>query len=395
MIVRKTTDAEAQRVNELFAIAFEMTLTNCPADPGNDRIHHWAAFTDDTMDMMSTFTISDYQIGFDSHSCKMGGIGGVATLPQYRRMGGIRKCFEKALPDMYENGYDFSYLYPFSTNYYRKFGYECCVQKYHATILLGLLNPVPVNGTFRMAESCCPMTEAIMAVDKVWESKYNMMVQHEDDYYKWTKEVNPAVKQEFTYVYFSDEGKPLAYTTFRKVDQNDGRNLVCSRFCFLNKEGYMGLMHVFKSLATDHMYAKFTIPSEASMQYLMPEWSLGAAQWSVQPAGMVRVVNVENALKKAAYIGTGTISIAVKDPQISQNDHCFTVDFTDGKAVSVTVDQNQPDITLTIPTFSALISGVGIFTEAASWMNGIQIHNGSAPFSQVFYRKNLMITDFF
>ena len=31
--------------------------------------------------MMSNFVINDYDVRFDGHACKMGGIGGVATLP--------------------------------------------------------------------------------------------------------------------------------------------------------------------------------------------------------------------------------------------------------------------------------------------------------------------------
>lgn len=395
MIVRKTTAEEAQRVNELFAIAFETPLTKCPADPDNDRIHHWAAYTDDGAEMMSNITISDFQIHFDGSSCKMGGIGGVASLPQYRRMGGIRGCFEMALPDMYETGYEFSYLYPFSTAYYRKFGYECCVQKYLATIQLSLLNPLPVDGTFRMAELSKPMGDAIIQIDRIWESKYNMMVQHQDSDYGWTEKCNPAVTQEFTYVYYSSNGTPKGYTTFVKADQPDGRNLVCRRFCFLDSEGFRGLMHLFRSLASDHRFVKIPMPSNTAMQYLMPEWSLGAASWHVQPAGMVRVVNVENVLKKAKYIGSGTIAIQIHDPQIQQNNRCFGIVFDNGRAVSVTVCEAQPDIILSIPTFSALISGVSDFAEAALWMDGLELLNENAPCSQVFYRKNLMISDYF
>ena len=109
MIVRKTALEEARRVNELFAICFEMPYTNCPADPEKDDATHWAAFDEDG-EMMSTFTVSDFTVQFDGSPCKMGGIGGVATLPQYRRRGGIRACFREALPDMYGSGYDFSYL---------------------------------------------------------------------------------------------------------------------------------------------------------------------------------------------------------------------------------------------------------------------------------------------
>ena len=40
MIVRKTALEEARRVNELFAICFEMPYTNCPADPEKDDATH-------------------------------------------------------------------------------------------------------------------------------------------------------------------------------------------------------------------------------------------------------------------------------------------------------------------------------------------------------------------
>lgn len=94
MIVRKTALEEARRVNELFAICFEMPYTNCPADPEKDDATHWAAFDEDG-EMMSTFTVSDFTVQFDGSPCKMGGIGGVATLPQYRRRGGIRRASGK------------------------------------------------------------------------------------------------------------------------------------------------------------------------------------------------------------------------------------------------------------------------------------------------------------
>lgn len=393
MIIRKTTPEEKQRTDELFSIAFETPLEPGPSEPESARFHHWAAF--DGEEMMSTFTITDFEIHFDGHACRMGGIGGVATLPQYRRRGGIRGCFEAALPDMYENGYDFSYLYPFSTSYYRKFGYECCVQKYHWTVQLSQLNPPAVNGSFRLAERNHPMTGAIRTIDRVWESKFNMMVQHAEEDYGWAKKCDPAAKQEFTYVYFDASGAPKAYTTFKMAMESDGRNLLCSRLVFLDKEGFAGLMHLFKSMASDHMYAKFTTPALPAMQYLMPEWSLGAARWSVQPAGMVRVVNVETILKKARYVGSGTISLEILDPQIPRNNACFTVTFSDGQAVSVTSGQAEPDAVLTIPTFSALVSGVWDFEDMKDSIPGLEIKNENACFEKVFYRKKLMITDYF
>lgn len=395
MIVRKTRPEEYRRVNEIFAICFETPYSNCPIDPDNDDCIHWAAYDEDGQ-MMSSFTIPDYTVYFDGSSCKMAGIGGVSTLPQYRRRGGIRACFEAALPEMYADGYDFSYLYPFSTTYYRKFGYECCVQKYGWEVDLGLLNPPKIEGHFLLAEKTRPLSEAVQAVDRVWEQYFNMMVRHESKNYQRVLESDPAVKQEFTYVWFDAANNPKAYTTFKTASQNDGRNILCSRFCFADKEGFYGLMQLFKSLSADHRLVKFQTPALPSLQYLMPEWSLGAAKWQVfANGGMVRVINVQNVLEKARYIGSGKVILELRDPQISQNNGCFAVEFANGAAVSVAPTTDTPDAVLTIPTFSALIAGVWDFEEAKHTIPGLEVRKNSETLRQVFYRKPLMIVDGF
>jgi len=394
MIVRKTEPHEARQINELFAIAFETPISDCPVSPDETGQHHWAAYNDDGR-MMSCITIPEFFIRFDGNACKAGGIGGVSTLPQYRRMGGIRKCFEAALPALYAEGYEFSYLYPFSTAYYRKFGYECCVQKFDWTVNLSLLTPPIWNGNFCMAEKDNPMTESVREIEKKWESAFNMMVLHNDRDYSWTEGINPAVKQEFTYVCFDGDGAPKAYTTFKMVQEPDGRNLVCSRFCFADRSGFAGLMHLFKSLSSDHAFVKFKTPAIPSLQYLMPEWSLGAVHFSLLNCGMVRVVNVESVLKKAVYRGSGTIRLAVHDPQITENCATFSVAFADGRAVSVEKCNANPDVKIAISAFSALLAGVCDFDIVTETFTGIEICNTSAPFASVFFRKPMMITDYF
>ena len=395
MMIRKlTTPEEAARADELFAIAFEQPLTR-PCEPDGDGTHRWAAFDDQTGEMTGNLVVTDFSIRFDGKSAKMGGVGGVASLPQYRRHGGIRGCFEAMLPDMYENGYDFSYLYPFSTGYYRKFGYECCVQKYHTAVDLGLLNPPAPEGFFRLAEPGRPLTGDIRAVDAVWENRYNMMAIHGENDYKWTEKADPAAKQEFTYVYYDTGGSPKAYATFAKADEADGRNLICSRFFFTDRGSFSGLMTLFKSFSADHRFVKFTLPTQTAMQYLMPEWSQGAAAWTVQNAGMVRVIRVKNVLEKAAYLGDGAVTLQIRDPQIEQNDRAFAVRFAGGRAVSVEETAAPPDAELSIAAFSALISGVCDFAEAKDWMNGIKVRQNDGVLPRVFYRKPLMIADYF
>lgn len=391
MIIRPTTREENARAAELFAIDFRFPMTPGTVAPGGEPgRRRWAAFSDDG-EMMCSLLLTDFTINFDGNRSPMAGFGGVNTLPPYRRTGCIRRCFEEILPQLHAEGCEFSYLYPFSTGYYLQFGYERCVQLIRAKVDLLQLKLPKASGYFRLAEQHNLMLEAVQAVDLVWQQRYNLMVHRERINYRWLLNADPAVKQEFTYVCFNAAGTPKGYTTFR-VDAD--KNLACSRFVFADKEGFLGLMQIFKSLSSDHRYVSFSMPMENAMQYMLPEWSLGAAEWALQPHGMVRVIHAKKVLEKARYIGSGHAVLEIQDPMIRQNNRRFAVAFANGRATSVEETDAQADAVLSIGAFSALITGVWEMTDIP-WLESIAIRNPAAPLSQIFYRKPLMITDLF
>ncbi|WP_155591727.1 GNAT family N-acetyltransferase [Lysinibacillus cavernae] len=65
---------------------------------------------------------------------KMGGIGFVATYPEYRQQGIIKRLMTDALQQMRDNGQTISVLAPFSVSFYRHFGWELFFEKLHYTI---------------------------------------------------------------------------------------------------------------------------------------------------------------------------------------------------------------------------------------------------------------------
>ncbi len=65
---------------------------------------------------------------------KMGGIGFVATYPEYRNQGIMKKLMMKALQEMQRNGQVISVLAPFSVSFYRHFGWELFFDKINYTI---------------------------------------------------------------------------------------------------------------------------------------------------------------------------------------------------------------------------------------------------------------------
>ena len=76
--------------------------------------------------LTASLLLPQFQMRYEGHDVPMVGVGGVASLPEYRYGGAVRQIFHTALEWMWDQGAVFSTLYPFSHSYYRKFGYELC-----------------------------------------------------------------------------------------------------------------------------------------------------------------------------------------------------------------------------------------------------------------------------
>lgn len=395
MIIRKASAQELRRSEEVRAVGFEYAIQpETDAAPAEDSTKWYLALTEDESEAMGTVGVGTYPVFFDGNTCLMGGIGGVATLPQYRRRGCIRGCFDLALREMYADGYVLSYLFPFSSAYYRQFGYESFLERLVVTVKLDTLRPLKTDGSHILVKPGNPMTEEIRALDRIREKKYNLMVQHDEEFYSWTRRADPAVQKEYTYVYLSADGTPKAYTTFRPDVTPNGRVHRCSRFVFHDREGFHGLMNLFKSCAADHTAVQFTLPCDSSMLYLPQELALGSVEISHQMQGSVRVVNVKAALEMARYRGSGSAVLRILDPMLPENNRSFAVVFENGRAKSVTETAAEPDAVLEIATFSALLMGAAEFEDAAAHFGGLEVRNGEA-LSQVFFPKKAFLVDFF
>lgn len=388
MEIRLLRPEELARTEELFALAFRLPLERGKEGKPDEALH-WAAFDEDG-EMMSTLTVPAYQMWFDGQSVRMGGIGGVSTLPQYRKRGGIRGCFEALLPELYRRGYDFSYLYPFSTAFYRKFGYESCVQKQLVTVELRGLRENYFTGTYRLAEPGRDLSADVCTVDDRWHRAHNMSVLHGQEDYSWVTKLDPAAGDKYLYVWY-DGDDPSAYVLF----QPEGATLRCDRFHFTSARGFRALLGLLQTMSSDRSHARFYLPESKALRYLLPEWSLGAAGWQILSGGMVRVIRVEEVLKKAKCLGNGQVTLAISDPQVPQNTGTFRVRFQDGHVTEATATDAPPDTSMPISAFSALISGICTFAEAAQWLPGVEAIARNPALNQLFYKKAMFIEEEF
>lgn len=347
---------------------------------------NWAAFLEDDKTMVGAITAIPYEVNFDGQRASMMGIGGVATLPPYRREGAIRGCFEKALPELYRQGAVFSYLYPFSTAYYRKFGYELCCDRVKWKLRLSTCSKTPVSGNCVLVEPGMDVEAELRAIDAAWQARYNMMVYEDTLEYRASALQNPYKTATYTYLYRSGDGTPKGYFTW-KLRRGDRERVVdVSRMVFADSEGFYGLMNLMLSMVADQSHAEFALPSDVDLSALLPEWALWTVERKLEQRGQVRVLNAEAALRLCKTRGEGAFVLELRDEQIEENNGRFAIAYADGRVQRVTRTQDAPDIAMGIAAFSRMLVG-RCDLDAYPGLPDVQVYGKRQEAAGVFYRK--------
>lgn len=412
MIIRKIRPEELKRVTQMSAHAFEYRVPHSELtaqelvekkqkEPKSRQDLcwdcHWAAFEDDNTTMISSFLAIPYQVHFDGHTVPMAGIGNVCTLPQYRRSGAIRKSFETFLPDQYQNGTVFTYLFPFSSAFYRKFGYELGCERAAYKLKISGIPQRNVPGTCHLLEQG-EILESLKAdirrLDRRWIEQYNLMVVEEDIEYQWMDDVNPFHDVNYTYVYRDETGEAQGYVTYRPREQEGDSMLECTCIRFLTSDAFKALLEIPRSMAAFRSHILLYLPVDIDLGGLLEEWSQDMVICKREPAGMVRVVNVEESLRLAKMRGTGSLVIEVQDGQIAENNDRFEVIFNDGVTSQVCRSKKEPDIRLSINDFSRMICGRCDLT-ALAFQPGVELLCDAEKAAKVFYRKPMYISRYF
>lgn len=85
-------------------------------------------------DLTSMIVDTHFQVNFKGQSVPMSGIGYVASYPEYRGNGAASQLMTDILRKNYDKGTIFSYLAPFSYQFYGKFGYRYVFDRKHYEI---------------------------------------------------------------------------------------------------------------------------------------------------------------------------------------------------------------------------------------------------------------------
>lgn len=174
-----------------------------------------------------------FDIYLEGEAFRMGGIGSVATYPEYRRQGYVKGLLTHLLAVMKEAGQTISMLHPFSVSFYRKYGWELITDYCRSVYAKSDLVPLqPAPGGIIRRYSKANHSEDLEQVYDQFAQRHAGMLKRTTD--RWLHAVYGNM---FAAVYY-DEGKnPQGYMLYEVKESR----MKVKEFVPLNGEARIGL----------------------------------------------------------------------------------------------------------------------------------------------------------
>ncbi|HSV75371.1 MAG TPA: GNAT family N-acetyltransferase [Chthonomonadales bacterium] len=273
----------------------------------------------------------------------MGGVAGVACLPASRGKGYAGALLRRALERMREDGQPVSALFPFSWDYYRRFGWEWAgVGRTYAAETCSL-RPSPETGRVRPATA--EDRDAIASVYGRVARRYRGMVERHPVH--WGQILNDTEK-EFTYTYVHEGDSGIdGYLTYRGGSREE---TMLREFLALTPQALAGLLGLLRrhDMQTDKV--EWRAPADDLL------WMQGYhsdLHTDIAPVAQARVVDVEAAIRawKPLPDREGRVTMAVTDDSAPWNEGAWSVEYGGGEA-SIARCEGEPQVSLGIGPLS-------------------------------------------
>ncbi|MCL2773037.1 MAG: GNAT family N-acetyltransferase [Oscillospiraceae bacterium] len=388
---RKVTPEEKLYVSRLQGIVFSFDPNEKEIrekiEKGEYNSDNTYGAVDENGRVLAGMEILPFTMWFDGQKVPMYGIGGVASMPETRRQGNIRKIFEKVFEDIYEKGAVFSHLFPFSHDYYRKFGYEHCGAVKRYTLSLAPARRLKNNGTVHEFIKGDDVRDNLIEVYETYASRHNIMPSRSE--IRWNEVFNISLFGAERLYYWEDaEHNIKAWVKFKK----DNEKMRIRDIAWVDREGMLGIlqfMGMFEGAAEKLVFS-------ASPEFIAEIYwnNLYEIEISTDWMGMSRVVNAKRALELMRKPdGNGRFVIKIADGFAKWNNNAYAVEYGDGEC-TVNTTTDAADIEVSECALVQMVLGVYELKQVAN-RDDVQINDNKQTLIKVFHKKNLLITDSF
>lgn len=316
--------------------------------------------------------------------------GGVATPPQYRRHGYVRRLIERAWQEAPERGWQVAMLHPFSFSYYRKFGFEKISEHRILRFPMHALDfaerfadMVPVTDETRLDD--------LIRVFGAFSEGRNIMFPRTDARRFVLKPQRSPDKA--TYLYYAPDGTPQAYAVVGvekhlEINRNVSDDLHVYETAFTSPEA------LYKVLGFLRMYEGELETVQVHDWAMMPELDMVLRHYThtsyrTVPDIAARILDVKGFLEANEYPKEpGHFTLHVDDV-LPYTQGTYLTEFGGGKVQVTRLGTDEPaEVTAPVTALAPLLYGTEQFTARnAVYLPGVRVISPETDLFRAFPKR--------
>jgi len=314
---------------------------------------------DDQNNLVAGVRTIPYNMYFDGHLVKMGGVAAVVTAPEARASGVMGKVMVESLRIMKERGQIFSILYPFSYAYYRKYGYELAYQTNTAEISTNAFCNYPFpQDSVRLWKKGDGFAD-IKAVYDVFKKDRNYILERDNKQWEQVTKNDPYTTTRYTYIHYDSQNKPDAYLMMHPSERRPDHSIDMhiDELAWTDKSGLQAMFGFIGGLRPQCDKIFWTdVPMDLDLYSLFPE--AHDVKINKSSSGMTRIVDLPKVLEKLRppSVAQGRVVIDITDRSLPCNTGKYALSWKDGVLSVEKTDQN-PDMSTTIEAMTQMAIG--------------------------------------
>lgn len=387
--VRLLYPHEMQKAEQISSIAFHYVMNNRepPAYLAKD-LSWYGAFQDKVM--ASVIMDWHYSARLDDYIVPLSGIGGVATLPEYRKQGAVRSILTRILEEEYEKETPLSALLPFSYAFYARFGYAQCCEQMEYSLPVQELEIYPGPERVQMVQEGDDLTP-FKAIYHRFTQGQNLALLRTDSVWKDILYHNPYKERCYTYLLFRQE-EPIAYVVL-KAENDHGYHcdIRVRQLAWVDDAAFKSLLGFLGSLSAQYDTLYLILPRLFDFISYIPEaWHVNGRY---KHGFCARIVNLPLFLSFLHYpMEKNCFVVEVSDPILAKNNGRFCVSYEQGEAVSVERTNKEADFSTDIGTLVQLCLG---YAAPSQRVSQFLVYNPNKKPELLFPKKATAIYDEF
>jgi predicted acetyltransferase len=328
--IRQLTEQDREESLALSQFAFQYSLTEEDKEKAKRFVsldRQWGFFSNGKL--AARMNILPLEAWISGKRYAMGGIASVATWPEYRRQGMVGKLIHNALEVMKQEGQTVSLLHPFSHGFYRKYGWEHCIdyKRYEIPV-----HQLKLNELGDSSQKCVVRygREIRPVLNKLYEDyarQYNGMLDRYDDW--WELRVFDRKPGQIAVLMDERKDKAEGYILYNVKD----RVMTVHELVYLDEKAKQGLWAFIAN--HDSMIDSVTLTAPANDN--LPFWLANPrVKQEVVSYFMARIVDVEGFLKQYRFQAStreDSIILKVHDEHAEWNQGSYRIQIsTDGSS---------------------------------------------------------------